>query len=89
MFPHRPPETRRHGSIEKHPTDALPALRGIDHDVVKYAGRSAKRQVVISTDARVAITDHLALSPGDEHDDVPLLELLSQTRRIPAPSEVS
>ena len=73
---------RRQRGVEQHPADALPAMGGIDHDVMQHACRPAQRHVIIPLDSRVRIADHLAVALGDKDDDVRLVELRPEKRAI-------
>jgi hypothetical protein len=69
---------RRQGRVEQHPADAMLPMRGIDHDVVHHARRSAQRHVVEVLDAGVAVAEHLAVPFGNEHHDVRRFELRAE-----------
>src|SRR6185312_14402043 len=68
--------------VEERSAYALPAMLGIDDDVIKHTRRSAQRHVVVPLDAGVGITNHLAVALGDEDHDVRLIELASEKRAV-------
>src|SRR5438045_2500627 len=77
------------GCVEQHSTDALPAMGGIDHDVVQHSRRPAQRHVIDALDASVGVSDHLAVSLGHEDDDVRLIELRAEKRAVPLLGEAA
>src|SRR5215203_806797 len=68
--------------VEQPLADALPAMGGIDHDVMQHAGRPAQRHVIVPLDSRVRIAHHLAVALGGKDDDVRLLELRPEKRAV-------
>src|SRR5438105_6766153 len=58
--------------IEQHSTDALPAMRGIDNDVVQRSRRSTQRHVIGSFYAGVGVANRLAVTLGDKDHNVRL-----------------
>jgi hypothetical protein len=77
----RGPE-RGHCRIEQQPTDAVPAMGGIDDDVVHPASRPTQRHVVAPLDARVGVAEHFAAALRDEDDDARLIALCSEERGV-------
>ena len=73
---------RRHYGFKQQPTDAVPAMVGVDHDVVEDPRRPAQRHVIGPLDAGVAVTEHLAVPLRDEEDDARLPDLPPDERGV-------
>src|SRR5262249_56065750 len=61
--------------FEKQPTDAVPAMGRVDHNVVEDPRRPAQRHVLGPLDAGIGVAEHLAGPPCDEQDDARLTDL--------------
>src|SRR6476659_2846828 len=69
---------RRECGIEQHSAHAVSAVRRIHDDVVQRARGCTQRHVVEALESRIAVAEHLAVTLGDEHDDVGYFELRAE-----------